>query len=213
MGFYWRFEKAIRAAESRLDSTVGVTGAIYALRRELFELIPTDTLLDDVLVPLRMVRRGYRVVFEPGAKAYEPAPRQAAGELARKVRTIAGTFQLFARERWLLDPWRNRLFLQTVSHKGLRLLTPLLLAVAFAADLLLARDDPWHRWTLAAQVLFYLAALCGFVLRDAGRRFPLVAVPYVFCLLAWATVLAFVRFLRGRQPVTWDRVAPAPGAP
>ena len=126
VGVYWRYEKLIRKSESRVDSTVGATGAIYAIRRELFEPIPEDTLLDDVLIPLRIVRRGYRVLFEPAARAWDRVAASAGEELARKVRTLAGNFQLFVREPWLLDPRRNRIWLATVSHKGLRLLGPLL---------------------------------------------------------------------------------------
>ena len=95
VGVYWRYEKLIRKSESRVDSTVGATGAIYAIRRELFEPIPEDTLLDDVLIPLRIVRRGYRVLFEPAARAWDRVAASAGEELARKVRTLAGNFQLF----------------------------------------------------------------------------------------------------------------------
>ena len=205
IGLYWRFEKAIRASESRVDSTVGATGAIYAIRRDLFEPIPEDTILDDVLIPMRIVRRGYRVTFEPAARAYDRPAGSARQELVRKVRTIAGNFQLFARERWLLDPSRNRLWLQTVSHKGLRLLGPVLLATALGANLTLAGRS-FFACTLLAQGFFYAAALCG-ALGGATRRLPFVAIPFTICLLSWATVVAFLRFVAGRQGVTWERAA------
>jgi cellulose synthase/poly-beta-1,6-N-acetylglucosamine synthase-like glycosyltransferase len=205
VGFYWRYEKFIRSQESRLDSTVGVTGAVYAVRRELFEPLPADAILDDVLLPMRIVRRGYRVVFEPAARAYDGAAATSREEFTRKVRTIAGNFQLFARERWLLSPFRNRLWAQTVSHKMLRLASPLFLLVAFAANTALL-DVAMYRWTLAAQILFYASALGGYLLRDA-RRVPLLTVPYVFCLLNYATAVAFSRFLRRRQHVTWERAS------
>jgi poly-beta-1,6-N-acetyl-D-glucosamine synthase len=205
VGVYWRYEKFIRSQESRLDSTVGVTGAVYAVRRALFEPLPADAILDDVLLPMRIVRRGYRVVFEPAARAYDSAAASSREEFTRKVRTIAGNFQLFARERWLLSPFRNRLWAQTVSHKMLRLASPLFLLVAFAANTALL-DVAMYRWTLAAQVLFYAAALGGYLLRDA-RRVPLLTVPYVFCLLNYATAVAFSRFLRRQQHVTWERAS------
>ena len=89
VGFYWRYEKFIRANESRVDSTVGATGAIYAIRRELFAPIADDTMLDDVLIPLNVARRGYRVLFEPRARAYDRVSSTAREEFTRKVRTIA----------------------------------------------------------------------------------------------------------------------------
>ena len=203
---YWSYEKFIRRHESRVDSTVGATGAIYAIRRALFETIPEETILDDVLIPLRIARCGYRVLFEPEARAYDRAAATAREEFVRKVRTIAGNFQLFTRERQLLSPFRNRLWLQTLSHKGLRLLTPLLQVAAFGANLPLA-DRPFYRWTFLAQIVFYVAALGGCALRNARRKTPLLALPYVVCLFSWATVAGFVRFVTGRERVTWERAS------
>jgi cellulose synthase/poly-beta-1,6-N-acetylglucosamine synthase-like glycosyltransferase len=203
VGFYWRYEKFIRRQESRADSTVGATGAIYAIRRRLFAPIPTDTILDDVLIPMTIARRGYRVIFEAEARAYDRPPT-AAAEFTRKVRTIAGNFQLLAQHRWLLDPRQNRLWLQTLSHKGLRLIGPLLLGAIAVANLALIGRPP-YRLALGAQIIFYAAALLGYASHDARTRVRLLGVPYVFCLMNWATVVAFVRFAAQRQRVTWER--------
>lgn len=203
VGFYWKYEKFIRRAESRVDSTVGVTGAIYALRRELFKTIPPDTILDDVLIPMQIVRRGYRVVFEPGARAFDYAAATAKEEFTRKVRTLAGNFQLFFRERWLLNPLANRLWLQTLSHKVFRLLSPLALAVSFIGNLFLL-DQPFYYFTIAAQLIFYVAALGGYFIRDSHKKNRLLNIAYAFCLLNWAVVVGFVRYINGHQKVTWE---------
>lgn len=205
VGFYWRYEKLIRRSESRADSTVGATGAIYAIRRSLFAPIPADTILDDVLIPMNIVRRGYRVLFESDARAYDRVAT-AREEFTRKVRTIAGNFQLLGRERWLLNPFQNRLWFQTLSHKGTRLLAPAFHVTAFAANVALA-VDPLFALLLAAQMVFYATALSGFALRNTRRRIPLVSVPYAVCLLSWATIVAFVRYVQGRQQVTWDHAS------
>jgi biofilm PGA synthesis N-glycosyltransferase PgaC len=204
VGFYWRYETFIRERESRVDSTVGATGAIYALRRDLFRPIPEDTVLDDVLIPMRIVRAGRRVVLQPSARAHEEATRSPRREFARKVRTIAGNFQLLAREPWLLDPFRNRLWLQTVSHKGLRLLGPALCAAVLASSLVLA-ERPLYGAALAAQAAFYAAALWS-ALDLPGARARWLALPHIFCLLNAATLMAFFRFVSGRQSVTWERL-------
>ncbi len=201
---YWRYEKLIRWSESQVDSTVGATGAIYAMRRALFEPIPEDTILDDVVIPVRIVRRGYRVLFEPHARAYDRVAQSSQAELTRKVRTLAGNFQLFTRERWLLNPFRNRVWFQTISHKGLRLLAPLLQGTALASNLFLA-SSPAYRTLLAAQVLFYAAALGGYAVRDTNRKHPILALPYTVCLFTWATVVGFFRFATGQQRVTWEK--------
>jgi poly-beta-1,6-N-acetyl-D-glucosamine synthase len=205
---YWRYEKFIRRNESRVDSTIGATGAICAIRRDLFEPIPEDTLLDDVLIPMRITARGFRVLFEAEARAYDRVFERAGQEFSRKVRTIAGNFQILARERWLLDPRRNRLWFQTLSHKALRLLGPLLLLGALAANLALL-DRPSYRLTLAAQAAFYIAALTGHLLRGTRGARPLLSVPYIVCLLSWATVIGFLRFATRRQGVTWQRASAA----
>ena len=210
VSLYWRYEKFIRRQESRVDSTVGATGAVYAIRRDLFEPIPDDTLLDDVLLPLRATRRGYRVLFEPMARAYDRAPSSTAEEFARKVRTLAGNFQLLARERWVLSPIENRLWLQTVSHKGLRLLLPLLHLGLFVVNASLA--GPFFDALFVAQLAFYGAALGGYARRNvAGRRSPLLSVPYTICVLNAATFAGLLRFVTGRQRATWEH-ATRPGA-
>jgi cellulose synthase/poly-beta-1,6-N-acetylglucosamine synthase-like glycosyltransferase len=209
--FYWRYEKFVRSMESRADSTICATGAVYAIRRSVFEPIPDDTILDDILIPLRIVRRGYRVLFEPGARAYDSAAPSARHEFTRKARTNAGLFQLFARERWLFNPLQNRLWFETMSHKGLRLTLPLLHAALFAATCLLATG--WlYQLALAGQLTFYAAALAGHVRRNARRRSIVFSVPYAICLLSWAAIVGFLRFATRRQPAAWERT-PAPATP
>lgn len=204
MGFYWRYEKFIRYHESRADSTVGVTGALYAIRHRLFRPIPPDTLLDDVLIPMQVVRQGYRVLFEPEARAYDVMAPTAQAEMTRKVRTIAGNFQLLCRERWLLNPAANRLWFQTLSHKFCRLAGPLLLATLLLSNLLLL-DSVFYGALLGAQALLYGAALAGHFSRNSARRSALTNIAYSFCLLNWATVLGFYRYALGRQQVTWQK--------
>ena len=220
--FYWRYEKFIRHSEGLADSTVGATGAIYGIRRELFEPIPADTILDDVVIPMRIVRRGYRVIFEPGARAYDTASATAQQEFVRKARTNAGTFQLFSRERWLLDPRRNRLWFETASHKALRLTLPLLHALVLVSNAVVVWELGVGSWEfesalysalLAGQAAFYAAALVGHARRESrpldsarGKRLAFVfSVPCAICLLSWAAVVGFARFVTNRQQVTWEK--------
>lgn len=206
-GLYWRYEKAIRRAESLVGSTVGATGAIYAIRRRLFEPIPEDTLLDDVLIPVRIARRGYRVVLVSEARAWDRV-MPVSHEFARKVRTIAGNFQLLARERWLMSPLQNPLWFQTVSHKALRLVGPALLATVFIASLSLA-THPLYAAALAGQVVCYAAAAAGCIIQHTGRSPRWLTPPYMFCVLNFATIVAFVRFVTGGQTVTWQMTSVA----
>lgn len=204
---YWRYEKVIRRAESALHSTVGATGAIYAIRRRLFEPVPADTLVDDVVIPVRIARRGFRVVFDARARAWDRAAATAREEYTRKVRTIGGIAQLFGRERWLWLP-THRLWLPAVSHKLLRLAAPFLMLTAFATAALLAPGRPLYTLALVAQTALYAAAAAGALLRHR-RSGPArwLAVPYAFCLLNFTTLVALGRFVTGRQTVQWRKGA------
>ena len=210
-GFYWKYETFIRASESWSGSTVGATGAIYAIRRRLYTPIPVDTILDDVRIPMGIVRKGYRVVFEPGARAHDLIPTTPSEDFVRKTRTIAGTFQLFAREPWILSPLRSTVWFQALSHKALRLAIPLLHAVMLLSNAVVA-DVGLYGALLAGQVLFYAAAVAGYVQMRAGRRRSIVlTVPFTMCLLGWATIVGLGRFVARRQRVTWERMPGEPG--
>ena len=128
---YWRLERWLRKWEARLHSSVGVTGAIYAMRHELWKPMPANLILDDVYLPMRLVLEGWRVGFTPDAKARDVRRFEAGQEYRRKVRTLTGVIQVCAWLPGVLNPLRNPLWLQFVFHKLLRLLTPYLAAVAF----------------------------------------------------------------------------------
>jgi cellulose synthase/poly-beta-1,6-N-acetylglucosamine synthase-like glycosyltransferase len=124
---YWAAERWLRACEARLHSTVGVTGAIYAMPRAAWHPLPAGVILDDVYGPMHLVLRGYRVGFCPTAVAWDDRRFDAAQEYRRKVRTLTGVVQLCAWLPEVLLPWRNPIWLQFLFHKLLRLATPWLL--------------------------------------------------------------------------------------
>lgn len=204
VGAYWRYEKAIRRLESQLGSTVGVTGAIYAIRRELFPALDPRTILDDVAVPMAVVMAGHRVVFEPRALAFDDVSPEDGHEYRRKVRTLAGNFQLVALYPRLMSPRHNRLLWQFVSHKLSRLAAPWCLALILLSSALLAVDGSnFDRAAVTAQVLFYALALGGWWLPRCGVGTRLTSVPYAFVLMNCAAAAALFRFLRGSQKVAW----------
>jgi hypothetical protein len=131
------------------------------MRRSLWKPLPADTLLDDVLAPMRCVLAGYRVVFNPAARAFDRTSADARAEGRRKLRTLAGNYQILWLEPRLLLPWRNRVWLQYVSHKIGRLIVPYALLTLFAASVALAAGSIVYTAALAAQCLFYLLAGYG----------------------------------------------------
>src|SRR5262249_24965597 len=142
IGLYWVYEKWLRRSESRVWSTLGATGAIYALRRSCWTPLPARTLLDDVLAPMRAVLDGCRIVFEERAVAFDRASVDAAAESRRKTRTLAGNYQILLQEPRLLVPFVNPVWLQYVSHKVGRLLAPWALLGLFVATLEIAPAHP-----------------------------------------------------------------------
>ena len=205
VGLYWRYERAIRAAEARLHSTVGTTGALWALEAPLWRPLPADTILDDVVAPMEAVLAGKRVVLEPGAVATDRVSDTVAGEFSRKTRTLSGNYQALARDLRLWLPWRNPVWLQMLCHKVARLGVPWALLAILATSVALAPGHPLYTALLAAQGLFYAAALLGLALRGrgAGLAGRLVNVPYVFCALNLAAVVGGLRWLTGAQAITW----------
>lgn len=161
VGAYWRYEKWLRRQESAIWSTLGATGAIYAMRRALWRPLPPATLLDDVLAPMRVVLAGYRVVFDDRAKAHDRVERHAAGERRRKVRTLAGNYQIVTLEPSLVNPVRNRVWLQFLSHKLGRLVVPYATAVLFVTNVVIAPAGVLYMAALGAQLGFYGLALYG----------------------------------------------------
>ena len=129
---YWRYERWLRSWEARLHSSVGVTGAIYAMRRSLWEPLPARLILDDLYLPMRLVLSGWRIGFTDRALARDVRRFTAGQEYRRKVRTLTGILQVCAWLPAVLSPMRNPIWAQFLFHKLLRLLTPYLAIGAIA---------------------------------------------------------------------------------
>lgn len=191
LGMYWKIEKAVRRMESESGSVVGVTGAIYLMRRSLYQSLPDGLVLDDVLVPMQVARQGSRVLFQPAAIARDRIFVEPGKEFRRKVRTLTGNLQMVQLAPWLLSA-ANPLLFRFVSHKLLRLLVPFLLV-----GMLLASAVSHSRLMHAAlllQVVFYGLAALGAV-APRLRQWRLVAIPNTFSMLNLAAALAFYKFL------------------
>jgi cellulose synthase/poly-beta-1,6-N-acetylglucosamine synthase-like glycosyltransferase len=203
VSLYWRYEKWVRRQESKVHSTVGVTGAISAVRRKLFRPIPPGTILDDVYWPLIVAMQGFRVIHDDRARAYDRLPEKSRDEFRRKVRTLSGNFQLCALLPAALLPWRNPLWFQFISHKVFRLLVPWAL-MGFLASALVLRG-PLYSLLLGCQVAFYaLALLSGWEGAVLGRRVATAAGAFV--LLNVAAWVAFWVWLSGKAVHSWHKV-------
>lgn len=199
VGLYWKYEKWIRRGMSRIDSVLGASGCIYAMRRHLVPILPPDTLLDDMYTPLAAFFRGYRIVMT-NAKAYDE-PTTLKTEFRRKVRTQAGVYQLIKEYPALLGP-SNRMWIHFVSHKLGRLLLPWALIVMAVCSFFL--PPPWAGLAVAPQALVYgIAALDGLI----PESFPfkrLSSVLRTFVVLMAAAACA-VSICFVRSEVFWSR--------
>jgi biofilm PGA synthesis N-glycosyltransferase PgaC len=195
LGIYWKIEKTVRKLESASGSVVGVTGAIYAIRRELYTEIPQGTILDDVFVPMNVARMGKRIVFQPLAIARDRVFSKKGKEFSRKVRTLTGNYQLLRLAPWLLSV-SNPLLFRFVSHKLLRLLVPLLLVLMLLSSA--TAKGPFYAAIFWLQVLFYVLAVFG-ALSPSTKKFKPVAIANTFVMLNAAAALAFYNFIAGRK--------------
>ena len=152
LSLYWRIEKLVRELEAASGSVVGATGALYAVRRELLTTVPPGTILDDVYLPMQVVRQGKRVVFDERARAWDDPDLGTDREFARKVRTLSGNYQLLQLAPWLLSG-RNPIRFEFVSHKLMRLAVPLGLAALFVTSIWL--KSGFYRAALILQLAFY----------------------------------------------------------
>jgi cellulose synthase/poly-beta-1,6-N-acetylglucosamine synthase-like glycosyltransferase len=202
---YYRYERWLQRAESRLGSTIGVDGGLFAVRRAIYAPPPADTILDDMLVPMEIVRQGSRVIFVPEARATEGGTATAAHELGRKSRVVAGAVQFLRGRASRVGLAQGQVLFALVSHKLLRWLTPLYGVAATAAAVGLAFEHPLYLGAaLCAGGMAGLAAL-GAV--PALRRWRIIGLCHYLCLVQLGAALGLIRGLAGWQGVRWRRFA------
>jgi poly-beta-1,6-N-acetyl-D-glucosamine synthase len=198
VGLYWGMEKTIRYWEGLTGSTVGATGAFYAVRKHLLSPLPKETILDDVYIPLQVVRQGQRVVFERLALAWDnflPSPKQ---EFRRKVRTLVGNYQLLQLAPWVLTH-SNPVRFQFVCHKLLRLFVPFALLCLLVSTMWLRQGI--YEVALWAQLGFYALALLSAFRVQVGFVSRWSNISLAFVVLNTAAVIAFIYFITDRKAV------------
>ncbi len=201
---YWTYESWIKFYEGRQGAVMGANGGLYAIRRRMFTPLPPSTIVDDFVIATRLIERGFKVIYDADALAYEETTEDYQKEFKRRTRIAAGNFQSLTLVPRLLSPRSGFRAFAFWSHKVLRWFAPGLMGAAFAGNLFLLRE-PLYRLIFVGQVLFYALAAAGKAKLFRGQLRPLASVAYYFVTMNWAIAVGFWRFLRGGQAAAWER--------
>src|SRR5437899_3204717 len=201
---FWNYENLIKTLQSRIRTITGCCGCIYSVRKTAYTELPGD-IISDLGQPLQAIKKGYRVVFEDRALAYEETTQSTSEEFSMRVRVVTRAMRGLLSVSDLLKPWKFAWpAFQLWSHKVMRWMVPLFLIALFAANLFLL-DSPLYRVSFAAQLFFYAAAMLNIVL-PLHRQWKPLGIPLFFCTLNAAALVSMVEICRGRKYVTWQTV-------
>ncbi len=212
-GIYWKYESLLKKWDAELYSVVGAAGELFAIRTELFQHVEKDTLLDDMIISLRVAMKGYTIQYDPEAYAIETASANVKEELKRKIRISAGGLQSILRLKSLLNIFKHGwLSFQFVSHRVLRwTLAPLSLPILLILNSIISAQSGFlnfsdlFTWLFWSQVIFYVTALLGWYLENKKIKVKVFFIPYYFFIMNLSVFLGFKRFLKGQQSVNWER--------
>jgi cellulose synthase/poly-beta-1,6-N-acetylglucosamine synthase-like glycosyltransferase len=205
-GLYWRYENFLKRCEGRLGTLLGVNGAIYAIRRDLWEPIPANSIVDDFLIGMRVHLHRRKLLFEESAIAHEESAPTMQAEFHRRARIGAGGFQSLGWLLPLLNPLRGRVACAFWSHKVMRWFCPLLMLTVFVSNAFLLTTLT-YQLLFIGQCLFYLGAVAGRYVPGRGIGSRMVRLTSMFLSMNLALAVGFWRWLGNRQSGAWKRTA------
>ncbi len=209
-GFYWKYESKLKAWDSELYSVVGAAGELFSIRRNLYQPVSPNAILDDFMISLLVAQKGYRVVYELEAYASETSSANVKEELKRKIRIAAGGIQSIVWLKSLLNPFPQPLLsFQYISHRVLRwTVVPFLMILALTLNtviVLQGDSSTVYQVLLAAQVVFYTASLAGWLLERKEIKVKALFIPYYFCMMNYAVIRGIFRYFAGTQSAAWEK--------
>jgi len=202
---FWKYENSVKSRQTRIETVTGCCGCIYSVRKSLYEPLPRD-IISDLVEPLKILEKGYRIAFEPEAVAYEETTETSQEEFGMRVRVISRGMVGLWYMRKLFNPFKyGFISFQLFSHKVLRWMIPFLLPFLLISNLFLI-GHPFYTLTLIVQILFYIGALGGYLLDRMGKKAKLLAIPLYYCVVNAASVAAFFRTIFGKKAIVWETV-------
>ncbi|MCK5215236.1 MAG: glycosyltransferase family 2 protein [Candidatus Omnitrophica bacterium] len=203
-GVYWRYETLIKKMEGKRGALLGANGAIYAIRKKLFTICPKDTIIEDFIIPMRVLEKGFKVIYDPEAVAIEESAKHIIHEKKRRIRIGAGNYQALLLLWHMLNPLRGFSALAFWSHKVLRWFAPFALIGMLLLNVFLCAE-PIYKVIFILQSVFYISAIIGQTLSWSGIQIKVFSLCYYFVSMNLALLIGFIRFMTGTQDVAWER--------
>lgn len=208
-GFYWKYESKLKIWDSELNSVVGAAGELFSVKTALYEPVHSDSIIDDFMISMLIAKKGYRIVYEPEAFATETSSANIKEELKRKIRIAAGGLQSIIRLKSLLLPIKQPLLsFQYISHRVLRwTVVPFLMIAALLLNIFIVAQTQLfiYQLLLSAQILFYSAAVLGWMLEKQQIKIKALFIPYYLGVMNYAVIAGIFRYLFGEQSAAWEK--------
>ena len=203
---YWKYENFIKRFEGKIRTVIGANGAIYALRKKYYSVLAEDkVVVDDFVISMKVVEKGYDVVYEGEAEASETTSPDIQGEFRRKIRIGASNYNSLVELKSLLNPFKGFASFGFWSHKVLRWFVPFFLVLIFVSNLFYM-PHLFYKVTMSSQMIFYASAIIAYFFDRHGQSNKLLLYPYYFCTVNLALAIGFLKFLNGSQTAKWSRV-------
>jgi len=202
---FWKYENFIKSRQTRIKTITGCCGCIYSVLRSAYEPLPRD-IISDLVEPLKILEKGYRIAFEPEAVAHEITEETVDEEFSMRVRVITRAMNGLMYVKSLLNPMKYPFVsFQLISHKVLRWLIPFFLVIIFVSNAMIL-DNNFYKLLFLGQVVFYLSAFFAWVMEKYGRKFKLLFLPLYFCVVNIASLRAIFNLIKGRKMAVWETV-------
>jgi len=202
---FWKYENLIKRSQTRIKTITGCCGCIYSVRRNLYTPLPPD-IISDLVEPLKILEKGYRIVFEPEAIAHEETTEKTREEFQMRVRVISRGMRGLLYMKILFNPFKHGFVsFQLISHKLFRWLVPVYMIMLFASNAYLI-DKPFYTETFFLQVVFYGMALVGWFGERYHLKNKLFSIPLYFLTVNIASMISLFKTIKGYKAVTWETV-------
>ena len=206
VSFFWRYEQILRENESRFNSLIGVSGCIFAIRKNLYEELD-ESLIEDFALPLKVILHKFRVVYEKEAVGYEESAKDLKAEILRKARIICGGINVLFKMRNLLNPFKYPLVaFQLFSHKILRWSSSVFMCMLFFSNMFLLKTSKLFLLLGILQIVFYSLIVVSCFLEKRFNLPKIFRIISHFFLVNMASIIGIFKFLKGERNTLWEPI-------